>query len=263
MKDPQNPNTIMYTPEMVPDPAVTLTSKVGERYAEQIDLLLRGEQSDSALTTTSDTDGGEFDVRSSLTTTSQSFHQKFGISQQEAIELLKERINKDGLCAYSIKPGVTEESCCSIVVPVLTVGGNMCNVDVNLLLNDNNSVMVSTVVHKTWKEYSAQQQVNHTKRRCHHRRSGTNSYSVMTTMMKYNALFNSESTASGVRTDFIGRISRTNDGTFIFFYLMDFSVAIVSDGTFKSVLDNFILKAIEIKRDFAAKEALIACARQA
>jgi hypothetical protein len=243
---------------LVHDQAATLSSMVRERYAEQIDLLLKENNSDSMMTTTSNIDG-EFDVRRSKTITSHVFDHKFGLSQQEAIEFLKERINRDGMCAYSIDPGSTE-SCCSIVVPVLAAGGNKCNVDVNIL-DGNSSIMISTVVHKKWKDYSAHQKGNHTKGGYHCRRKRTNSYSLMTTMMKYNALFSSES-AHDVGTDFIGRISRTNDGIFIFFYIVHFSVAIVGDGKLKSLLDNFILKAIEIKRDFAAKEALPVCTRQ-
>lgn len=244
--------------EIVHDQASSLSSMVRGLYAEQIDLLLKGKQSDSVLTTTSDIDG-KFDVKRLKTIGSHGCDKKFEISDREAIDFLKERINRDGLCAYSIDPRATE-SCCSIVVPVLAAGGNKCNVNVNLLHN-NRSIMISTIVHKKWKDYSALQQVNHTKRGYHGRRRQTNSYSLMTTMMKYNAMFSSES-ESDVVSDIVRRISRTNDGIFIFFYIIEFSVAIVGDGKLKSILDNFILKAIDIKRDFAAKEALPVCVQQ-
>ena len=147
----------------------------------------------------------------------------FGLSQKGAHELLRER-----LCAFAISSGdlqVASDGKCTFVA-----GGNH-TIDLSIR-DDTKAVVMSTVVHKGKYAHKT------------HRRSGA-LYSRMTKVMKHNALLSQAATGRDKPVAY--RIG-VNDGTFILFSNTSISM-LSSNWKLSLVLDDFVLKAVQIGRD--------------
>jgi hypothetical protein len=167
-------------------------------------------------------DYGECDVSlRSYHSSNPGIDETFGFSQQEANELLQERLRVCGLSSRHLH--VASNGKCTLVVD-----GDQHTIDVSIR-GDTKAVVISTVVHKGK----------------HQQRSGA-SYSLMTKMMKHNALLSQAATGGkpdACRVDIC-------DGTFILFYTIGLP-ALSSNWKLELVLDDFTLKAVKISIDFA------------
>ena len=176
------------------------------------------EYSSSSITMADDY--GECDVSlRSYHSSNPGIDKTFGLSQQEANELLQERLQ-----AFALSSGDRHDA---------TNGKYTFDVSIR---DDTKAVVISTVVHKG----------KHAGK--NHRHSGA-SYSLMTKMMKHNALLSQA--ATGSKTDPC-RVD-VYDGTFILFSNMSLSV-LSSNWELELVLDEFILKAAKIGTDFASTQ---------
>ena len=191
--------------------------------------LLRGCQqvdgdSLSSITSTED-DYGECDVfLRSYHSSNSGIDETFGLSQQEASELLQERLHACELSSRNLH--VASNGKCTFVA-----GGDQHTIDVSIR-GDTKAVDISTVVHKGEHVFKT-------------------SYSFMTKMMKHNALLSQAGTES--KPD-AGRVDVYN-GTFILFSSIGLS-ALSSTSQFELVLDDFISKAVQIRTDFTTKKRL-------
>ena len=175
-------------------------------------------QSYSSIMTTED-EYGECDA--SL----RSIDKTFRLSRQEANQLLQERLRKFALSSGDLH--VASNGRCTFVA-----GGDR-TVDVNIR-DDTKAVVISTVVHKEKHAHKI------------HRNSGA-SYSLMTKMMKHNALLSQAATGRGKPDS--SRVG-VYDGSFFLFSNMSLST-LSSNWELELVLDDFILKADQIGKDFA------------
>ena len=191
--------------------------------------LLRGCQQvdgDSlwSITTTED-DYGECDVfLRSYHSSNSGIDETFGLSQQEASELLQERLHACELSSRNLH--VASNGKCTFVA-----GGDQHTIDFSIR-GDTKAVDISTVVHKGEHVFKT-------------------SYSFMTKMMKHNALLSQAGTES--KPD-AGRVDVYN-GTFILFSSIGLS-ALSSTSQFELVLDDFISKAVQIRTDFTTTKRL-------
>ena len=150
----------------------------------------------------------------------------FGLSQQGAKEMLRER-----LCACALSSGdlhVANDGNCTFVA-----GGDDHTIDISIR-DDAKAMVISTVVQKGKHDYKIQRQ------------SGA-SYSLMTKMMKHNALLSQAATGRG-KPDACHVC--VYSGTFILFSNIRISV-LTSNLKLELVLDDFIMKAAQIRADFA------------
>ena len=149
----------------------------------------------------------------------------FGLSQQGAKEMLRER-----LCACALSSGdlhVANDGNCTFVA-----GGDDHTIDISIR-DDAKAMVISTVVQKGKHDYKIQRQ------------SGA-SYSRMTKMMKHNALLSQAATGRGKPdTCRVG----VYDGIFFLFSNMSLSM-LSSDWKVELALEDFLLKAAQIGTDF-------------
>ena len=191
-------------------------------------LLRRCHQVDgdslSSITSTED-DYGECDVSlRSYHSSNSGIDETFGLSQQEASELLQERLHACELSSRNLH--VASNGKCTFVA-----GGDQHTIDVSIR-GDTKAVDISTVVHKGEHVFKT-------------------SYSLMTKMMKHNALLSqagTESKPDACRVD-------VYNGTFILFSSIGLST-LSSTSQFELVLDDFISKAVQIRTDFTTKKRL-------
>ena len=183
----------------------------------------------SSMATTVD-DYGECDIcLRSYHSSNPGIDKTFGLSQQEANQLLQERLRKSALSSGDLH--VASNGRCTFV----TAGDHTVDVSIR---DDTMAVVISTVVHKG----------THVLK--NHLRSGT-SYSLMTKMMKHNALLSRAGTGSKPDASHVN----VYDGTFILFSSIGLS-ALSSTSQLQLVLDDFIFKAVQIRTDFANKQRL-------
>ena len=162
-------------------------------------------------------DYGECDVSlRSYHSSNPGIDKTFGLSQQEANELLQERLQ-----AFALSSGDRHDA---------TNGKYTFDVSIR---DDTKAVVISTVVHKG----------KHAGK--NHRHSGA-SYSLMTKMMKHNALLSQAATGRGKPdTCRVG----VYDGIFFLFSNMSLSM-LSSDWKVELAMDDFLLKTAQIGTDF-------------
>ena len=178
----------------------------------------------SSMATTVD-DYGECDIcLRSYHSSNPGIDKTFGLSQQEANQLLQERLRVLALSSGDLY--VASNGRCTFV----TGGDNTVDVSIR---DDTKSVVISTVVHKV-------EDVHKTRRHC-----GA-SYSLMTKMMKHNALLSQAATGRGKPdTCRVG----VYDGIFFLFSNMSLSM-LSSDWKVELAMDDFLLKTAQIGTDF-------------
>ena len=196
-------------------------------YPNEPSLLRRCRQATNSSTvgnsfcsiTTTEDDYGECDVSlRSYHSSNSGIDETFGLSQQEASELLQERLHACELSSRNLH--VASNGKCTFVA-----GGDQHTIDVSIR-DDTKAVVISTVIHKG-------EHVLKT------------SYSLMTKMMKHNALLSQAGTGSkpdACRVD-------VYNGTFILFSNTGLS-ALSSTSQLALVLGDFIFKAGQIRTDF-------------
>jgi hypothetical protein len=179
----------------------------------------------SSITTTED-DYGECDISlRSYHSSNPGIDKTFGLPQQEASQLLQERLSVLALSSGDLH--VASNGRCTFVT-----GGGDHTVDVSIR-DDTKAVVISTVVHKV-------KDVHKT-----HRHHGA-SYSLMTKMMKHNALLSQAATGRG-KPDAC-RVG-VYDGNFFLSSNMSLSM-LSSDWKVELALEDFLLKAAQIGTDF-------------
>ena len=184
----------------------------------------------SSKTFTED-DYGECDVSlRSYHSSNSGIDETFGLSQQEANGLLYDRLHACGLSSRNLHIASNGKY-------TFVAGRDQHTIDINIR-GDTKAVVISTVVHKG----------THVLK--NHLRSGT-SYSLMTKMMKHNALLSRAGTGSKPDASHVN----VYDGTFILFSSIGLS-ALSSTSQLQLVLDDFIFKAVQIRTDFANKQRL-------
>ena len=179
----------------------------------------------SSIMTTED-DYGECDISlRSYHSSKPGIDKTFGLSQQEANQLLQERLRKSALSSGDLH--VASNGRCTFV----TAGDHTVDVSIR---DDTMAVVISTVVHKG-------KDVHKT-----HRPSGA-SYSLMTKMTKHNALLSQAATGRGKPDSCrVGVYA----GSFFLFSNMSLSM-LSSNWELELVLGDFIVKAAQIGKDFA------------
>ena len=228
----------MHIPPLPQNTKSTMTDHNSSMNPAELPLLRRSQQAsktymieepDSVLAD----DYGECDISlQSYQRTSSGVDETIGMSKQEAKELLQGRLELFGLCS-----GEHLHVGSSGKFTFAAAGDHMIEVCIR---DDNKAVILSTVVHKGKHGGLLADRKSH-RSYC--------SYSLMTKMMKYNTFLLRSRGVAGGKPDTAGRID-VYDGTFVFFSNMSLSV-LSSNGTLELLLDDFILKAVEISKDFA------------
>ena len=201
--------------------------RLGESEGSMLTIL--GESSSSMMSD----DYGEFDISlRSYQSSTPGVDRTFGYTPIEAIRLLNERMRELGESLGEQKINFEQSGERWYVSPL----GDDFTVDV-CIADDAKAVVVSTIVHRWRSSPSTDSQDNGT---CSNPGDG-HSYSLMTKMMKHNALLKGKSSDA--------RIYRAREGSFVFLSSMSLCV-LFGDGKLQKALHDFILTAISIKWDF-------------
>jgi hypothetical protein len=161
------------------------------------------------------------------------------LSPEEANELLYESLKEYPPFTNQIMEHMIGGSCSPRESYTFTAGHDlMIKVQIR---NDVQGILFSTVVHKL--DY--QQDLSPRRRSSKAGRNGSQGsyYALLTKMMKCNALLG--------RTTGGGRVVSAGEGSFVFFQDVDMGVLYdAKRGKLQIMLEDFLLKAMEIRRDF-------------
>ena len=209
----------------------TTMERLGESEASMLTVL-----EESTTSMTSD-DYGEFDfsLRSYLSSTP-GVDKTFGFTHVEAIDLLNERVGGLRGLLGELEVNFDKSGKCWFG----STAGDDFTVDISIA-DDTKAVVVSTVVHRVRSAPATDSQTIG----AFSNQAAGQSYSLMTKMMKHNALLKANPSDAGI----CGHIYRSKEGHFVFVCSMSLRV-LFRDGKLKKGLHDFILTAMSIKWDF-------------